>query len=156
MSNIPYEIRQRLLALPSAGAYRLEGATDEDIVELEKYAGAKLPAVYEQFLKQLGRSAGELFRGSDYSVSQRFGLRLREHAEDLLRRTGASFALPRSAFVFLMHQGYQFTYFDLDQGDDPPVYYYLEGDLVPTLLDSTLSGYLLHCTEECECRALRG
>lgn len=155
MSDITSEIRQRLLALPSGREQALEGARDEEIVELENYAGGRLPAVYKQFLKQLGRSAGEMLRGSEYAVSQRFHLRLKEHAEELLRRSGASFVLPRTAFVFLMSQGYQFAFFHLDQGDDPSVYYYLEGDSAPKLLDATLSGYFLRCIKACERREQR-
>jgi hypothetical protein len=37
--------------------------------------------------------------------------------------------LPNKAFVFFMHQGYQFMYFIADSSsDDPPVFYYLEGE----------------------------
>jgi hypothetical protein len=150
MADIASEIRQRLLALPSSSEQVLEGASDEEVEELEIYAGGKLPAVYKQFLKQLGRSAGELFRGSEYAVSQCFHLRLKEHAEELLRRSGASFILPQTAFVFLMSQGYQFAFFNLDQGDDPSVYHYFEDDRTPKLLGATLSGYFLRCIEACE------
>ena len=155
MSNIPSEIRQRLLALPSAKDEEVEGARDEEIQELETYAGGRLPTVYKQFLKQLGRSAGGLFRGSDYAIGQRFNLRLKEHAEELLQRSKASFVLPRTAFVFLMAQGHQFAFFNLDQGDDPVVYHYLEGDLTSNQLDATLSGYLLRCLEAGEQREHR-
>jgi len=152
MSDIAVEIKRRLLALPGGREQDLEGASDEEIKELETYAGGQLPAVYQHFLKQLGRSAGELFRGSDYSVSKRFHLRLKEHAEELLLRNNAPFTLPPKAFVFLMHQGYQFCFFHIDQGDDPSVYYYLEGDPLPRQLDATLSGYLVRCIEACEQR----
>jgi hypothetical protein len=150
MPDIGSEVRQRLLALPTGKEQDLAGANDEEIAELESYARGRLPAVYKQFLKQLGRSAGELFRGSEYAVRQHFDLRLKEHAEELLRRNGASFTLPQTAFVFLMSQGYQFSFFNLDEGDDPSVYHYLEGDLKPRILDATLSGYLRRCIIECE------
>jgi SMI1-KNR4 cell-wall len=155
MTDIGSGIRQRLLALPSVGDQELAGASDEDITELENYAGGRLPAVYKQFLKQLGRSAGELFRGSEYALSQKFCLHLKEHAEELLKRKEASFTLPQSAFVFLMSQGYQFTFFNLDEGDDPTVYHYLEGNLTPKVLDAKLSQYLLRCIEACEQREQR-
>lgn len=153
MSDIAVEIKRRLLALQADSEQDLEGARDEEIQELERYAGGCLPSVYKQFLKQLGRSAGELLRGSEYSVSQRFHLHLREHAEELLVRCKAPFVLPRTAFVFLMSQGYQFSFFHIDRGDDPGVYHYLEGDPTPSLLDASLSGYLRRCIEACEQRA---
>jgi hypothetical protein len=155
MPDIGSEIRERLRALPAGGDRTLEGASDAEIQALEAYAGGPLPAVYRQFLKQLGRSAGELLRGSEYAVSQPLRLHLREHAEDLLRRSAAPFALPASAFVFLMSQGYQFSFFNLDQGDDPSVYHYLEGDPAPKILDTTLSGYLRRCAAACERREQR-
>jgi hypothetical protein len=73
MSDIASEIRLRLLALPGCGAEDFEGASRQEIQELEVYAGGQLPSIYKQFLKLCGRSAKELFRGSNYSVSQRFG-----------------------------------------------------------------------------------
>lgn len=152
MSDIASEIRRRLLALPDSREQDLAGASAEEIRELEKYAGGQFPWIYRQFLQHLGRSAGDLFRGSDYSVSQCFHLRLKEHAEEILKRNKAPFVLPKTAFVFLMSQGYQFSFFHLDQGDDPSVYHYLEGDSIPKKLEGKLSGYLLRCIEECERR----
>lgn len=53
---------------------------------------------------------------------------LREIAEQLLQENNQP-PLPAQAFVFLMHQGYQFLYFVADgKNDDPPVYGYLEGE----------------------------
>jgi hypothetical protein len=37
--------------------------------------------------------------------------------------------MPPDAFVFWMHQGYQFCFFRTSDGDDPPVYYYLQAGL---------------------------
>jgi hypothetical protein len=151
MSILASEMKQRLLAMPSTRDH-LEGASGEEIQELEKYAGGPFPAVYRQFLEQLGRSAGALFRGTEYSVRQRFQLRLREHAERILKRGAAPFALPATAFVFLMSPGSQFSFFSMNEGDDPAVYHYREGDQAPKKLDTTLSGYLRRCLEQCEQR----
>ena len=153
MPNIVSEISQRLLALPEGSNQVLEGATEDEIRELEDFAGGRLPLTYKDFLTQLGRSAGELFRGTEYSVIQRFRLRLREHAERILARSKAPFTLPRTAFVFLLSPGSQFSFFNRDQGDDPSVYHYREGYQTPKQLNSTLSDYLLRCVEECEQRA---
>jgi len=45
-----------------------------------------------------------------------------EIAEKILASANASFCLPSLAFVFLVHQGYQFIFFNMAEGDDPPVY----------------------------------
>jgi hypothetical protein len=53
--------------------------------------------------------------------------KLREGAEELLEKDDSPFVLPEKAFVFWMHQGYQFAFFVADGDDDPMVYYYMEG-----------------------------
>jgi hypothetical protein len=153
VSDIGEEIKRRLLALPSGKSADLAGVSDEEISDLERYAGGRLPLVYKQFLRHLGRSAGELFRGTDHSFRQR-DLRWKLEAEEIIARSQAPFLLSPSAFVFLMAQGYQFSFFHIDQGDDPSVHHYLEGASQPTLLDELLSGYLMRCIEDCELREL--
>ena len=150
MTSVADQIRHRLLALPSGETSQLEGASKDEIDDLEAYAGCTLPAVYKDFLSHLGRSAGELLRGSDYSVSERFHLRLKEYAEKIVKLSTSSYTLPPSAFVFLMSQGYQFAFFHTDQGDDPSVYCFHEGDEKPQLIESQLSRYLVRCIEACE------
>lgn len=99
-------------------------ATDGEIGELERSAGA-LPASYKAYLLVAGRQPPSAWVGSDCALRHLPGLR--KGAEELLRENGQP-PLPASAFVFLMHQGYQFFYFETDgRNDDPPVFYYLEG-----------------------------
>jgi len=42
--------------------------------------------------------------------------------------------LPSDAFIFSMHQGYEFWYFRISEGDNPPVYGFHEGEADPQLL----------------------
>lgn len=51
---------------------------------------------------------------------------LRNGAIDLLVENESSNTLTDNDFVFWMSQGYMFCFFRLDEGDDPPVYYYNE------------------------------
>jgi hypothetical protein len=51
---------------------------------------------------------------------------LREGSIELLYEDGFK-DLPDNTFVFWMHQGYQFAFFYLNQGENPPVYFYYEG-----------------------------
>lgn len=152
MSDIGEEIKRRLLGLPNTRPGDLEGATDEDVRGLEEYAGCRLPLAYRQFLRQLGRASGELFRGTDCAIGQPSGLRLKEAAGETLREGKSLFTLPPRAFVFLMSQGYQFSFFDADEGDDPAVYHYLEGDAGPKKLADSLTAYLRQSVEACERR----
>lgn len=49
------------------------------------------------------------------------------------------FTLPADAFVFSMHQGYEFNFFVICEGNDPPVYKYVEGGGPPVLVWDSFS-----------------
>jgi len=51
----------------------------------------------------------------------------KEWAKELLQNNNFPLPLPDDAFVFFMHQGYQFSFIRLSEGSDPPTYSYLEG-----------------------------
>jgi hypothetical protein len=46
-----------------------------------------------------------------------------------------------------MHQGYQFLFFKCDGSDDPPVYYYLEGDSSPTKKFDRFTEWIALCNK---------
>ena len=98
------------------------GCTQEQIAEIAADQGVSLPAVYRQFLERAGRSAGTLFRGSEVLYPDLIGNR--DIAQELLRFNNVAWELPMDAFVFFVHQGYQFTFFRASDGDDPPCYHY--------------------------------
>jgi|GEM_PF-784687 len=52
---------------------------------------------------------------------------LKEWAEELLEENNFPGKLSEKDFVFWISQGYMFCLFKLDEGDEPPVYYYCEG-----------------------------
>ena len=58
---------------------------------------------------------------------------MNELGRDLLAERGAPFTLSENDFIFMMHQGYQFWWFDRSLGKGSPVYYYLEGDPEPRI-----------------------
>jgi DNA repair exonuclease SbcCD nuclease subunit len=103
---------------------RLIPINNEDISKIELEFNASLPKVYKQFLQLMGSSAGVYMQGS--SVFYNELLSLKEWANELLVENNMQ-PLPDNAFVFWMHQGYQIAYFNLNDGDDPPVYYFTEG-----------------------------
>jgi hypothetical protein len=99
-------------------------ATEFEISQLEQVAGL-LPASYKAYLLIAGRKPPSFWIGSDCTLHHLQDLR--DAADNLLHEDGQP-PLPENAFVFLMHQGYQFFYFGRDPADDdPPVFYYLEG-----------------------------
>lgn len=135
------EIQRRLTQPNSSEADSFKGATSEEIAELEEYAGGKFPLAYRTFLQTMGKSAGRLFQGSHALISQRWSLRYRDFAQEMLSKHGGD-ELPEPTFVFLMHQGYQFLFFRLDEGDDPPIYIVTDSEPEPKLLSESFTTYI--------------
>ncbi len=97
-----------------------------EVDELERVLSVHLPAAYKAYLRIAGRFMQAAWVGSDCTI----GLlpRLQKWGANLLHECDQP-PLPPQAFVFLMHQGYQFFYFLVDgRGDDPPVFFYEEGE----------------------------
>ena len=83
-----------------------------------------LPAQYVEFMRYAGN--GDFWKGAMYKFSE--VKKLKKYAEDLLSENDFPNTLKDNDFVFWMHGGYMFYFFNLDEGDDPPVYYYSECD----------------------------
>ena len=124
----------------------LEGLSEQEIGEVARRQGVRLPAAYLHFLSRLGRSAGDFLRGSDFLYPEL--LALKEYARELLEEDRAGLVLGDEHFVFFMHQGYQFLYFDTTASDDPPVHLYLEGEGEPEQVADAFSAWLKTAVEE--------
>ena len=117
-------IADGLHRLRAAGlTQRAVGCSLDEIAQVEMELRATLPATYREFLLALGSSGGAFLQGSDFAWSQL--ARINREARELVRSAGAR--LPPSAFVFLMHQGYQFLFFAVSEGRDPQVLRFEEG-----------------------------
>ncbi|MGZ3581989.1 MAG: SMI1/KNR4 family protein [Ktedonobacterales bacterium] len=106
--------------------------TLEEVRSLEDLLGHRLPIAYKEFLLWMGHGAGPFLRGTDVFFQDLPGML--EAAKDLLNENGIEDPLPDDAFIFYMHQGYQFMFFRLSDGDDPPVYFYGEGQGLHTFV----------------------
>jgi hypothetical protein len=109
--------------------YRLNGGqptpcTIEEVEDLERWSGHRFPEAYREFLLWMGRSGGGFLRGSD--CFYRHLKDLPSFAQELLEEGQFADNIPEHTFIFYMHQGYQFNFFYFDDGDDPPIYWYLE------------------------------
>jgi len=98
--------------------------TLQEVEELEQWIGHRLPEAYREFLLWMGHSGGGVLAGTNCFYGDL--KRIQTGAKELLEENHFSGKLPGDAFVFYMHQGYQFNFFHLEDGDDPPVYYYAE------------------------------
>lgn len=116
------------------------GASAEEVQALSESVGVSLPSAYQEFLLAVGNGAGAFLEGEDVFISE-IG-NLKEEAVSLLDGNGDAFTLPADAFVFLMHQGYEFDYFIASEGDDPPVYQYVEGNGPPVKVWNSFSDFL--------------
>ena len=103
----------------------LSPCSDLEIIQLERQQGINLPSTYKDFLKMMGHGAGKFLRGSDCFYQHL--PQIQEWAKQLLVENDFPQTLPEDAFVFFMHQGYQFSFFRLSEGDNPPTYSYCEG-----------------------------
>lgn len=97
----------------------------------------------------MGRCAGLFLVGSDYAYPTLLGFR--KHAKRLVKEAKVTFALTESSFVFLMHQGYSFLFFDCSAADnDPPVYLFTETEKEPRKVYGAFSQWLLQAIKDDE------
>jgi len=128
----------------------IQGFTASEVEQCEQAIGAKLPNQYREFLLATGHDAGLLFQGTDILFRNVENLlELRKDAEDLLAKNEETFTLPADAFVFSMHQGYEFNFFVLSEGNEPPVYQYVEGDGPPVLVWDSFSAFIRNSINSC-------
>jgi len=120
--------------------------SQSDIARLEEQYGVCLPEIYKSFLLGSHPNVEKALVGTD--MDMRYLPELRDWAQDMLEESGSSFRLASTDFVFLMHQGYQFMYFPCDDSDDPPVFYYMEGQPAPQKKFERFSAWLALCEEE--------
>lgn len=131
----------RIIRSDLARPDQIVGCSEAEIKKLETAAGLHLPASYRGFLKRMGHGAGDLFRGTDMFYSHLAG-NLRPWAEKLLANERPGLRLPADAFVFSIHQGYEVCYFLAGEGDDPPIYQFVEGQGAPTRPWDNFSAFL--------------
>ena len=94
-----------------------------EIVDLEKELNIFLPEAYREFLLWMGRGTGKFLQGSE--VTYKDLVKIQGWVNELLEERELPL-LPTNAFVFYIHQGYQFAYFLLNGEDDPKVYFFDE------------------------------
>ncbi len=103
--------------------------SEDDIKETEKRFNVRLPAVYKNFLRLIGRNSGNFLQDGSWHYPFEFCL---PGAMDLLEENESSFKMPDGAFVFIYRSNF-FMYFQTGGSDDPPVYIFLDGKKEPEL-----------------------
>lgn len=113
------------------------------IEKFERDNNIIFPLAYTEFLLNMGLKAGDIFSGSDYNFTHLQELQ-KEGKQIYLRRM--SVELPKEYFIILVHQGYSFYAFNLLEGNNPPVYLFVDGD-EPTKLNIEYETFSL-CIEK--------
>lgn len=124
----------KTLAASVLAAGGLVGASDDEVRAALGPLSELVSGSYAMFLRAVGRSAGEFLQGSDFLVEdlpglQALGAEIRDEEPKAFVHSS-----PR-ILVFAAHQGYQFLFVDRE-GDDAPVYRYLEGEGLSKVADS--------------------
>lgn len=107
-----------------ATEFTICGCSAKEIEDVESDVGQTLSLAYREFLAKMGCGAGNFFVGTDFLYPSVLGNT--EAAHELVAEDKASLVLTEKAIAFAMHQGYQFMFIRADEGEDPPVYYYME------------------------------
>ena len=117
------KLKKRIISSRKATVNQIKGCSDEEVSILEKSCGLILPYSYKIFLKTFGHGAGKLMKDMDIFYNSVF--KLTDKAREILSYEGDP-VLPEKAFVFTMRYEEQFFFFQTNQGDDPPIFYYIE------------------------------
>jgi hypothetical protein len=97
------------------------GYRQDELTAVEARMGVAFPAAYRAFLLWNGREFAP-WNGDDMAVD--LVPELQEWALETLADGRHQLQLPADALVFKQHGGYEFDFFRLGEGDDPPVYDY--------------------------------
>jgi hypothetical protein len=84
-----------------------------------------LPGIYLDFYQRCQKLLPPALVGTDLAGEQ---MELTETARDLLGEVGLPDMLRSDDFVFMMHQGYIFWFFQVNGVPDPDVFGFMEGD----------------------------
>lgn len=137
-SNWIDSFAQKIVQAGLATEETLVGCSEAEIHELARTFKLRLPKIYVDYLRRMGKQAGD-FLGECIRTYPGLLQYARQKAETLLEAR-TSYRLPDTAFVFVERYGCQFFYFDTASGDDnPPVYRYFEGDKEPAKIADGLT-----------------
>ncbi|CAI6064459.1 hypothetical protein PAECIP112173_01923 [Paenibacillus sp. JJ-100] len=105
----------------------LKACDANDMMQIIKIAGGrKLPEAYLNFMELAGRGY-IMFKGSDYTIQDvEIYKALKEGAIEVLEECNFKNRIGDDQFVFMGHQGYMYWFFDLNEGSNPPVYFFEE------------------------------
>lgn len=127
--------------------YPMKPCSKDDISKLVKLSPTRtLPKTYLDFMNKAGNGI-EFLVGTNYSMKYIFDLK--EWAIELLEENNFTKKLTDNQFIFMMHQGYMFWFFYVNDEDDPAVYCYDESVELDDFnkVSDTLSDFLISLSD---------
>lgn len=104
----------------------IKGYDESEIHKAVDFSKKKLPESYIEFLTLMGRKSAFL-GGGIYSINSL--PILKEEAMAIMNISNKKFVLKDNDFVFWADGGIAFAYFNLDEGENPPVYGFISGQI---------------------------
>ena len=116
---------------------KVVSCTQEEIDKLESMLpdSYKLPAAYKEFLLYGGKEIGQFYEpGSkfDYKRALDYVISGRSAAISLLKQYEDNPKLPDDVYILTTYMSSYFNFFKLTEGENPPVYEWLEEDEIGT------------------------
>ncbi|MBL3656022.1 SMI1/KNR4 family protein [Fulvivirga sediminis] len=103
----------------------LAPGTIEQVNDFKKKNNYKnLPKSYVDFLLAMGNGTSDFLQGESCFFNELPNLQ--KWGKELLDEDNSHLKLSQKNLVFFMSQGCMFAFFNLDEGDNPPVYLYRE------------------------------
>jgi hypothetical protein len=139
------QITESFIALLGQHGVTGDPCDEWQVHDLEQQLKVSLPAAFKAFLLLAGQSFRP-FDGSFYLLDpETFDWHsprdLQQRANWIMQKSGQS--PPPDAFVFFVHFGTAFRFFFLNDGDDPPVFEFVEKSTRATQLARRFSDFLL-------------
>lgn len=121
---------------------QIEGASKAEVEHLQSYYRYKLPEAYIKFLFKMGKYAN--FLAGELCFIDNLPISL-PGSYNIFIANKADFEITEQQMVFSSSQGTACWFFNLDEGEDPPVYFYMEGIEMdkPVKMTDSFSDYLL-------------
>ncbi len=121
------EIKALAERLEVINTTEVQGCTEAEIQSLEDALHIQLPEAYREFLGWIGKLRGALTT-DNHGWRDNYLIDLQVGAQQILWENNFPQKLPSNAYVFSMHEGFIFYFFNLNGDDNPPLYSYMEGE----------------------------
>lgn len=130
---------QKLIQIDKSNVLEFHGCSHDEIRKLMKNQSVeKLPNIYIDFMLKLGKNCpGSVFTGEDLYYDS--VLELKDVFADFLEYEKAEWEISDNIFIFWTHHDYKFYFFDVAEGDNPPIYVFIQGAKRPLLTAKSFS-----------------